>query len=75
MKLDTKMSMALIPIKGMIIPPRPYINRFLLNSAFAPIGLYGTPFRASGINNGIMMALKMTAERIALSGLLQLHDV
>src|SRR5580692_3483987 len=42
---------------------------FLLNKALAPIGLYATPLNANGINNGIMIALKITADKIALSGL------
>ncbi len=41
----------------------------------APIGLYATPFNASGISSGIMIALKITAERIALSGLCKIHNI
>ena len=46
------MSINLMPMKGAIIPPTPYINRFLLSSALAPMGLYATPFNASGIKQG-----------------------
>lgn len=61
--------MILIPINGITTPPSPKINRFRLSKADAPIGLYATPFRAKGIRIGMMIALKITAERIALSGL------
>ena len=37
--------------------------------ALAPIGRYATPRRASGIRATMISALKMIADRIALSGL------
>ena len=39
-----------------------------LSTAAAPMGRYRTPSSANGIRNTMMMALKMTAERIALRG-------
>lgn len=65
----TTMSINLIPIKGTNTPPSPYINKFLRSSALAPIGLYATPFSANGISNGIIIALNIIADKIALSGL------
>lgn len=62
-------SMILIPINGITTPPNPKMNRLRLNKADAPIGLYATPFNANGINIGMIIALKITADKIALSGL------
>ena len=50
-----------MPTKGAMTPPTPNINRLRRNRAFAPIGRYLTPFKAKGISDGMMMALKMTA--------------
>lgn len=61
--------MIFIPIKGMTTPPNPKISKFLLRSADAPIGLYATPFKAKGMRMGIIMALKITADKMAVSGL------
>src|SRR4030042_5647931 len=44
------------------------MRRFLLSKAVAFLGTYFTPRRAIGIKEGMMMALKMMAERIALCG-------
>ena len=49
-------------------PPTPNINKLRRSKALAPIGLYFTPRNANGMSNGMMMALKMTADRMALSG-------
>ena len=38
------------------------------NSAAAPSGRYFTPRSASGISRMMMIALKMTADRMALDG-------
>lgn len=62
-------SISLMPMKGAIMPPTPYMRRFLRSNALAPIGLYSTPLRANGIRIGMIIALNMMAERIALSGL------
>lgn len=62
------MSINFIPRKGATIPPNPYMKRLRRSRADAPIGFYVTPRSASGISNGIIIALKITADRIALSG-------
>lgn len=41
---------------------------FLPNSLDALIGLYLTPFIANGIRKGIIIALKINADKIALDG-------
>ena len=43
------------------------MSKLRRSNALAPIGLYSTPLRAKGIRIGIMIALNMIAERIALS--------
>ena len=62
------MSIALIPINGIIKPPTPYIAMFLKRIVEALFGLYFTPRMASGMSAGMIMALNITAERIALVG-------
>ena len=42
------------------------MSKLRRSNALAPIGLYSTPLRAKGIRIGIMIALNMIAERIAL---------
>ena len=65
------MSMAFIPINGIISPPTPYIIMFNPNSRVTDeVARNLTPLRESGIKKGITMALKITAERTALAGLL-----
>src|SRR5215831_16856805 len=44
------------------------MSRFRRSSAVAPIARYLTPLRASGTSAGMISALKMTADRIALFG-------
>jgi hypothetical protein len=63
-----RISISFIPIKGAKIPPKPKISKFRVNAAFAEIGLYRTPFRARGMSKTMIIALKMTALRIALWG-------
>ena len=46
-------------------PPRPQTSRLRRNKVSAPTGRYVTPFKAMGISIGIMIALKITAERMA----------
>ena len=40
-----------------------------LNNALAPIGLYSTPRKANGLSIGMIIALKITADKIALQNL------
>ena len=47
-------------------PPRPKIIIFLASIFPEDMGRYFTPFIASGIRLGMIMALKIRAERIAL---------
>ena len=58
-------SISLMPTNGTITPPRPQISRLRRSRASAPTGRYVTPFRAIGISSGMMIALKITADRIA----------
>lgn len=62
------MSINLIPIKGATNPPSPKIIRFRMSALLAETGLYRTPFKASGTRRMIIIALKITALRIALWG-------
>jgi hypothetical protein len=65
------MSMAFIPINGMIKPPTPYIIMFKPKSLETEeVARNLTPLRERGIKKGITIALKITAERTALAGLL-----
>ena len=58
-------SISLMPMNGKITPPSPQMNKFLLRRSSAPIMRYLTPLRATGINAGIIKALKITADKIA----------
>ena len=51
------------------------MSRLRRSSAAAPIGAVGTPRSASGISATMISALKMTADRIALCGVCEPHDV
>ena len=55
-----------MPINGAINPPTPKTSRFLVSALLADTGLYRTPFNARGIKKMIMIALKITALRMAL---------
>ena len=55
-------------MNGQIIPPKPYISIFLPNIFDADIGSYFTPLIAKGIKQGIIMALNINADIIALEG-------
>ena len=71
----SSISISLIPIKGIIIPPIPYITMFNASTRLGEIGRYFTPFRASGIRAIIIRALNITALKIALSGVGQFHNI
>src|SRR5262249_36520467 len=58
-------SISLMPTNRTTTPPRPQMSRFLRRSASAPIGRYWTPFRAIGMSKGMMIALKITADKMA----------
>src|SRR6266516_3909274 len=60
------MSMSLIPMKGTMIPPAPQMSAFLMNRAIVLVGLNRIPPIARGIRSGMMIALKMSAERTAV---------
>jgi two-component system sensor histidine kinase KdpD len=62
---DVQYLVTLMPIKGTIRPPRPYISRLRRKSTAAPTGRYFTPLSASGMRNTMINALKITADRIA----------
>ena len=53
-------------MKGTNTPPKPYINKFFVNNLVALIGTYFTPFIANGISRGMIMALNIKADKIAL---------
>src|SRR5674536_238868 len=55
-------------MNGTIKPPTPYIAIFLKRIVDASLGLYFTPLMASGISAGIIRALKITADSMALFG-------
>ena len=57
-------------MNGQIIPPKPYISIFLPNIFDADIGSYFTPLMAKGIKQGIIIALNINADIIALDGVL-----
>src|SRR5262245_30213721 len=59
---------SLIPTNGATTPPTPYTRSDRRRSAAAPSGRYRTPRSARGMRATMMSALKITAERIALSG-------
>ena len=61
-------SISLIPINGRMTPPTPQTSRFFRSKASAPSGRYLTPRSATGISSGMMIALKITADRIAEVG-------
>src|SRR4029078_6681853 len=61
-------SIILIPMKGAISPPTPEISMLRRRSASALMARYDTPRSASGTSATMISALKMTAERIADSG-------
>ena len=63
------MSISFIPINGSIRPPKPYIN-MLVPSSFETdeAGRYLTPLSDNGMRRGIIMALKITADKTALPG-------
>lgn len=55
-------------MKGAKIPPKPKISKLRVKAALAETGLYRTPFKAKGISIMMIIALKITALRIALWG-------
>ena len=63
------MSMIFIPINGRAKPPKPYIS-MLEPSNFETdeAGRYLTPRSDKGMRRGIIIALKITADKTALSG-------
>ena len=62
----TKISISLIATKGNNSPPKPYTKIFLVSMASDVVCLYATPFNESGIRQGIIIALNIIADNIAL---------
>ena len=69
------MSMALMPTKGAMMPPSPYTSRLRRSRAAAPMARNLTPRSASGTSTTMINALNITADRMALSGVFQMHHV
>ena len=58
--------MILIPTNGVMMPPTPKISMLRARIFPEDMGRYFTPFMARGMRQGMMMALKINAERMAL---------
>ena len=61
-------SIIFIPMNGAITPPKPYTNILCVSILSECCGLYFTPYIARGIKSGMIIALKINADNIALEG-------
>src|SRR5512139_1396554 len=61
--------MAFMPTNGTIMPPTPYINMFIVNNLETDdVERNLTPLKDRGMSRGITIALNITADKTALSG-------